>query len=36
VGGAVKDGVIELQGEQRDTACALLEAEGFSVKRSGG
>jgi translation initiation factor 1 len=36
VGGAIKDGVIELQGEQRDAACALLEAEGFSVKRAGG
>lgn len=36
VGGAVKDGVIELQGEQRDAACAVLEAEGFTVKRAGG
>ena len=36
VGGAVKEGVIELQGEQRDAACALLEAEGFTVKRAGG
>jgi translation initiation factor 1 len=36
VGGSVKDGVIELQGEQRDRVVALLEAEGFAAKRSGG
>jgi len=28
--------VIELQGEQRDAAYALLEGEGFTVKRAGG
>lgn len=36
VGGSVKNGVIELQGEQRDRLIALLEAEGFKAKRSGG
>lgn len=35
VGGAVKDGVIELQGDQRDRTQALLEAEGYVVKRVG-
>ena len=36
VGGAVKDGVIELQGDQRDQALALLSAAGYAPKRSGG
>ena len=36
VGGSVKDGVIELQGEQRDRVAGLLEKEGFRIKRSGG
>lgn len=36
VGGAVKDGVIELQGDQRARVQNLLEAEGYKVKRAGG
>lgn len=32
VGGAVKDGVIELQGDQRTKAREMLEAEGYRVK----
>jgi translation initiation factor 1 len=35
-GGTVKDGVIEVQGEHRDRIVALLEAEGYKVKRAGG
>lgn len=35
-GGTVKDGVIEIQGEQRDTVVAELEKAGYRVKRSGG
>ena len=31
-GGAVKDGVIELQGEQRERARELLRRKGFTVK----
>jgi translation initiation factor 1 len=36
VGGAVKDGVIELQGDQRDTVVELLKAEGYDVVLAGG
>jgi len=36
VGGSVKAGVIELQGEQRDRVVELLQAEGYQAKRSGG
>ena len=36
VGGTVRDGVIELQGDQRDRVLAALEADGHRVKRSGG
>jgi len=35
-GGAVKDDVIEIQGDQRDSLVPLLEGRGFKVKRSGG
>ncbi|MGE0621325.1 MAG: translation initiation factor Sui1 [Pseudomonadales bacterium] len=36
VGGTVKDGMIELQGDQREKAQAYLAGEGYRVKRSGG
>lgn len=36
VGGALKDGVIEIQGEQRDLLVAELTKRGFTVKKSGG
>lgn len=36
VGGSVKEGVIELQGDQRSKVRDLLAADGFSVKLSGG
>ena len=36
VGGSAKDGVIELQGDQRDKVQPLLEADGYRVKRAGG
>lgn len=35
-GGTVKSGVIEIQGDQRDTLVAELESRGFTVKRVGG
>jgi len=35
-GGAVKDGIIEIQGDHRDTLKAALEAEGYKVKLAGG
>lgn len=35
-GGSLKDGVIEIQGEHRDTLVEELRSRGFPVKRSGG
>lgn len=35
-GGAVKNGVIEIQGEKRDLLKQLLEQKGFTVKLAGG
>ncbi|NLW04631.1 MAG: translation initiation factor Sui1 [Pseudomonadaceae bacterium] len=35
-GGALKEGIIEIQGDQRTTIKTLLEAKGFQVKLSGG
>src|SRR3954452_7385364 len=36
VGGAVKDGVIELQGDHRDAVLEVLAAEGYDAVRAGG
>lgn len=36
VGGSVKDGVIEIQGDKRETVKAELEKLGYKVKLSGG
>ncbi len=35
-GGTVRDGIIEIQGDQRDLLVRELEAKGWRVKRSGG
>ena len=35
-GGTVKDGRIEIQGDQRERLAAVLERMGFKVKRVGG
>ncbi len=35
-GGTVRDGVVELQGDQVGAALAALEAQGFRPKRAGG
>ena len=35
-GGTVKDGVIEIQGDHRETLSAELQARGFKVKLAGG
>jgi len=34
-GGAIKDGVIEIQGDQREVLKAALEKQGFTVKLAG-
>jgi translation initiation factor 1 len=36
VGGSVKDGVIELQGDHRDAVVATLRADGYDVVLAGG
>lgn len=36
VGGSVKEFVIEIQGDQRETCKALLEQRGYTVKLAGG
>src|SRR3954471_21304264 len=36
VGGSVKDGVIELQGDHRDTVMSALTAEGYDAVLRGG
>ena len=35
-GGTVKDGAVEIQGDQREKIAARLEAEGYTVKLAGG
>jgi len=36
VGGSAKDGVIELQGDHRDTVVAMLRDDGYDVVLAGG
>jgi translation initiation factor 1 len=35
-GGTAKDGVLEVQGDHAERVVALLQAEGWTVKRAGG
>lgn len=35
-GGTARDGIIEIQGDHRDTIVAELTAQGFRAKRAGG
>lgn len=36
VGGAIKDGILELQGDQRETILQALQGRGWDVKIAGG
>ena len=36
VGGSVKDGVVELQGDHRDVVVEMLRGEGYDVVLAGG
>ena len=36
VGGTVRDGVVEIQGDQRDILVPLLQEKGWTVKKAGG
>jgi translation initiation factor 1 len=35
-GGTVKDGIVEIQGDHAEKVMALLQTDGFKVKRAGG
>jgi translation initiation factor 1 len=35
-GGTIKDGIVEIQGDHRDTLVEELKKLGFAAKRSGG
>jgi translation initiation factor 1 len=35
-GGTLKDGLVEIQGDQRDTLVVLLKSKGLTVKKVGG
>jgi len=35
-GGTIKNGVVEIQGDQRDLLVAELQTHGYTVKRAGG
>lgn len=36
VGGTVREGIVEIQGDQRDVLVPLLQEKGWTVKRAGG